>query len=191
MSASAAYWIASSSDHIIAHRSSIVGSIGALSMKLDLEELFKKIGADIGIVRSHALKAAGAGYHKLTDKQRESEQQFVKELARIFLNSVVTARGWNEEDIAKITGGKIYSGDQALELKLIDAIGTTKNAKEWFIEHTQLDKDIPVIKMSVQKKKRPYDHWLRGCLSQLGITQLIDDAKTYLSGLTQSFYMGM
>jgi protease-4 len=125
VAASGGYYIAAASDHIIAHPSTITGSIGVISLFPNLEELFSKIGVEINVIKSGEMKDAGSAFRDMTEDDRAVFQTVVNELYQKFLDVVVQGRNGSlsKDELEPIADGRIYTAQQALELKLIDEIG--------------------------------------------------------------------
>ncbi|MBN1224534.1 MAG: signal peptide peptidase SppA [Candidatus Aminicenantes bacterium] len=125
VAASGGYYIAAASDHIIAHPSTITGSIGVISLFPNLEELFAKIGVEINVIKSGSMKDSGSAFRDLTDDEKAVFQTVVDELYTKFLDVVLEGRrgALTLDELKTIADGRIYTAQQALSLKLIDEIG--------------------------------------------------------------------
>lgn len=132
VAASGGYYIAAASDHIIAHPSTITGSIGVISLFPNLEELFAKIGVEVNVIKSGEMKDSGSAFRSMTDDDRAVFQVVVNELYQKFLDVVVQGRNGalSLEELRPIADGRIYTAQQALKLKLIDEIGYFDQALE-------------------------------------------------------------
>lgn len=130
MGASGAYYIASSSDYILADGDSITGSIGVISMLPSLDELMQKIGVKMNIVKTGELKDAGSPFNEFTEEEREIFQTIVDEAFESFKTDVQSFRGekLNAVKFPEVLDGRILSGRQALSVGLIDELGTRKQA---------------------------------------------------------------
>ena len=125
VAASGGYYLAAASDHIIAHPSTITGSIGVISLFPNLEELFSKIGVEINVIKSGDMKDSGSAFRDMTEDDRAVFQVVVDDLYQKFLDAVVQGRdgALSIEELKPIADGRIYTAQQALDLKLIDEIG--------------------------------------------------------------------
>jgi protease-4 len=125
VAASGGYYIAAASDYIIAHPSTITGSIGVISLFPNLEELFAKIGIEVNVIKSGKMKDSGSAFRDMTTDDKAVFQAVVDELYQKFLNAVIRGRGGalSLEELRPIADGRIYTAQQALKLKLIDEIG--------------------------------------------------------------------
>jgi signal peptide peptidase SppA len=120
LTASAAYWIASTANNIFATRLTEVGSIGVYSVMYDASEYMKKNGIETVVMRSGNLKGAGIFGDKITDEMREVEQETVNTIAKKFFSEVSASR--IEIDIDAVTTGRTWLAETAKELNLIDGI---------------------------------------------------------------------
>ncbi len=125
LAASGGYYIASACDYIIAHPSTITGSIGVISIFPNLEDLFAKIGIKVNVIKSGKMKDSGSTFRDLTTEEKKIFQDIVDELYQNFLDVVYQKRknSLSLEELKKIADGRVYTARQAYELKLIDEIG--------------------------------------------------------------------
>jgi len=128
--ASGAYLLASPADKIVASPSSIVGSIGVILSLTDLSGLYQKIGVNQYAIKAGEYKDMGASYRNLTPEESEMLQGMVDQDYEYFISMVAENRGLNESYVRSIAEGKIYTGTQAKELKLIDETGDREKAIE-------------------------------------------------------------
>jgi len=125
LAASGGYYIASACDYIIAHPSTITGSIGVISIFPNLEDLFAKIGIKVNVIKSGKMKDSGSTFRDLTTEEKKIFQDIVDELYQKFLDVVYQKRknSLSLEELKKIADGRVYTARQAYELKLIDEVG--------------------------------------------------------------------
>jgi protease-4 len=126
--ASGAYLVASSADKIVASPSSIVGSIGVILSLTDLSELYQKIGVNKYSIKAGEYKDMGADYRNLTAAEEKMLQDMVDQDYDYFIRLVAQNRNLNESYVRTIAEGKIYTGSQAKDLKLVDETGGKKQA---------------------------------------------------------------
>lgn len=128
LAASGGYYVACPSDWIVAHPTTITGSIGVIIQTLNLEELMAKIGVrDVTIKRGEE-KDILSPFRDLTPAEREMLQGVIDEMYDRFLDVVAEGRGFDEERLAAVAGGSIFTGTQALDLGLVDEIGYRDSA---------------------------------------------------------------
>jgi|SRR5689334_11642740 len=121
--ASGGYYIASASNKIYADEASIVGSIGVIMDWYNYGDLLRWAKLKEVIVKAGEFKDTGDPTRDLTPAEREYLQGVVDDMHSQFISAVATGRGLKEEDIRPIANGRVWTGQQALPLKLIDQIG--------------------------------------------------------------------
>lgn len=131
VAASGGYYIASACDYIIAHPSSITGSIGVISVFPNLGELLNKLGVQVNVIKSGAMKDSGSLLRDMKDTERELFQDVIDTYYERFLQIVFSGRKEviPMERLKTLADGRIYTAPQALEEKLVDKIGYFRNAK--------------------------------------------------------------
>lgn len=128
VSASGGYYIACASDKIIAHQSTITGSIGVIVFALGFDGLFHKIGMESRVIKSGELKDMGNPFDAFSEEERAAFQHVVDTMYGQFLDVVETNRHIERERLKQIADGRIYLGDEAKSLGLVDEIGYIDDA---------------------------------------------------------------
>ena len=131
LAASAGYMIASASDHIVARKSSIVGSIGVLVQYPDLTGLMDKLGIKLEEVKSSPLKAAPSPFKPTTDDERAMVRNMIMDSYDWFVGIVADRRAMSKADATALADGRVFTGRQALANKLIDEVGGEDQAIAW------------------------------------------------------------
>jgi len=126
--ASGAYYAASASDHIMADRDSITGSIGVISSFIHYYGLMDKIGVNVTVIKAGESKDVGSPYREMSDEEREEFGEMLDGIYVDFVRDVAINRGLSLEYAQNISGGKIYLGKEALEIGLIDSLGGFEDA---------------------------------------------------------------
>ena len=144
LAASAGYMIATASDHIVARQSSIVGSIGVLVQFPDITGLMDKIGVKLEGVKSSPLKAEPSPFSPTTDEERAMLRALVMDSYDWFVGLVEDRRPLSRAEVLEVADGSIFTGRQALQRKLVDALGGEESAIEW-LATKGVDKDLSVI----------------------------------------------
>jgi protease IV len=134
LAASAGYMIATASDHIVARQSSIVGSIGVLVQFPDVTGLMENIGVRYEAVKSSPLKAEPSPFTPTTDEEREMLRSLVLDSYDWFVDLVTDRRDLSRQQVLQLADGSIFTGRQALENGLVDALGGEDVAKAWLVE---------------------------------------------------------
>ncbi|MGI5879669.1 MAG: signal peptide peptidase SppA [Syntrophomonadaceae bacterium] len=148
--ASGGYWIACSSDYIVANEGSLTGSIGVIMQFTNLEALYKKIGISEEVIKSGSLKDIGSPSRKLTDEERKLLKDIVSESYDQFIEQVLKGREGkiSRDKLLKIADGRIISGRQALELGLVDYLGNYYDALDIAAEQGGLGENYKVEVLS-------------------------------------------
>jgi protease-4 len=126
--ASGAYMVSSQADEIIANPGSSVGSIGVISEIPNVAALLGKIGVEFQVITAGKNKDTGSPYRSLTKEERALIQGEVNEAYEQFIGIVAEGRKMKPEKVRELATGWTWSGDKALELGLIDKIGTYQDA---------------------------------------------------------------
>jgi protease-4 len=144
LAASGGYITAIAADHIIAQQSSLVGSIGVLFQFPNFAELLKTVGVKVEEVKSSPLKAAPNGFEPTSPEAREALAALVKDSYAWFRGLVKERRGMDDALLEKVSDGRVFTGRQAVELKLIDQLGDEKTAVAWLVAQKGVKADLPV-----------------------------------------------
>ena len=131
LAASAGYMIASAADHIVARKSSIVGSIGVLIQFPDVTGLMDKIGVKLEEVKSAPLKAEPSPFNATTEEERAMVRKLIMDSYDWFVGIVSERRHLSRDQVLALADGSIFTGRQALANKLIDEVGGEDEAVAW------------------------------------------------------------
>lgn len=140
LTASGGYYIASACDYLIAHPSTLTGSIGVISLFPNLEGLFEKVGIQVQVIKSGDLKDSGSVFREMTPEERNVFLKIVQEYHQNFQDVVYENRKdvLSLEELKKMADGRVLTASQALEAKLIDEIGYFDKALETILELASL-----------------------------------------------------
>src|SRR3954470_2807899 len=152
LAASGGYISAIAADYIVAQQSSLVGSIGVLFQFPNFTELLKTVGVRVEEVKSSPLKAAPNGFEPTSPEARAALDALVKDSYAWFRDLVKVRRGMDDALLEKVADGRVFTGRQAIELKLVDAIGDEKVAVEWLVTQKNVKKDLPVRDYKLQPR---------------------------------------
>src|SRR6188508_486849 len=144
LAASGGYIAAMSADRIVAQETSLVGSIGVLFQYPNVSDLLKTIGVKVEEVKSSPLKAAPNGFEPTSPEARAALDSLVKDSYAWFRGLVKQRRGMDDVLLEKVADGRIFTGRQAVELKLVDALGDEKTAIAWLVAEKNVKPDLPV-----------------------------------------------
>jgi protease IV len=128
VAASGGYLIATASDRIVANAGTITGSISAVMHFADIQELMKKVGVRSSVVKSGKFKDIGSPVRDMTSEERQLIQGIVDDIYDQFVRTISENRKIPFDKIMSIADGRIFSGRQALKLKLVDELGGLQDA---------------------------------------------------------------
>lgn len=144
--ASGAYYIAMAADQVMAHPTTVTGSIGVIMMHVNLEGLMEKVGVSAEPIKSGTLKDLGSPVKALTPEARGVLQGVIDDMYHRFLKVIAAGRkNLTPEQIKKLADGRIYTASEAKASGLVDAIGYLDDA----IELTQAQAGIGEAKVIV------------------------------------------
>jgi protease-4 len=139
LAASGGYIAALAADRIIAQETSLVGSIGVLFQYPNFTDLLKTIGVQVEAIKSSPLKAAPNGFEPTSPAARAAIEAIVMDTYAWFKKLVQTRRSMDQPLLDRVADGRVFTGRQGLELKLIDALGDERAALAWL----RTEKNIP------------------------------------------------
>jgi len=128
MAASGGYYIACGGDYVFAHPDTLTGSIGVISQFFNVEELLDEIGVDVVVITSGPRKDVGSLFREMTEEEQALWAGIIDETYEGFVELVAQARDLPLEEMRELADGSIYTGRQALELGLVDQVGTPDDA---------------------------------------------------------------
>jgi protease-4 len=140
VAASGGYYIASACDHIMAHPTTLTGSIGVISIFPEIHGLMGLVGVKVNIIKSGENKDAGGPFRDMTVEERKIFQAIIDEYFEDFLSVVAAGRKDKVTigELRTIADGRVYTAPQALRLKLIDGIGYFDDAYKKTLELAEI-----------------------------------------------------
>ncbi|WP_112941012.1 MULTISPECIES: signal peptide peptidase SppA [unclassified Rhizobium] len=163
LAASAGYMIATAGDTIIAGDSSITGSIGVIFQYPQVKPLLDKIGVSLEEIKSSPLKAEPSPFHPASDEAKAMINNMIVDSYAWFVDLVADRRKLPREDVLKLADGTIFTGRQALKMKLIDQLGGDDEIRA-YLATKNVSKDLPEIDWN-KKSSTPF--LLAGAASQI------------------------
>ena len=127
VAASGGYYIACGADKILANPGSITGSIGVIVESLNVEELLRKLGLRSMVVKSGKHKDLGSPLRPMTTEERKLLQGVIDSVHEQFIRAVAEGRKLPVEKVRELADGRIFSGEQAQELGLVDELGNLED----------------------------------------------------------------
>jgi protease-4 len=152
VAASGGYYIALAADTIVAHPTTVTGSIGTILVTANVEGLMQKLGVAAHTIKSAEHKDMGSPFRTLTAEERRIFQSVIDELQAQFVAKVVARRGIPSDTARGLADGRIYTAQQALAHRLVDVIGYVPDA----IEAARRAAGTSDAKVIVYKRPRQY-----------------------------------
>lgn len=151
LAASAAYMIAAATDHIVARKTSIVGSIGVLIQYPNFAELLDNVGIGVKTIKSTPLKAEPGMFDTPPPGADAMMRRMILDSYAWFKDLVQERRGLTDAELEAVADGSVFTGRQAVENKLIDAVGGEEATREW-LTSKGVDEGLKVVEW---KKDEP------------------------------------
>lgn len=152
LAASAGYMVAMATDRIVAHNSSIVGSIGVIFQYVDASVLLGRIGVDVEAVKSAPLKAEPSPFKPAAPGAREMIGRLVDNSFGWFVRLVSERRAMPEDQVRILADGSVFTGEQGLANRLVDALGGEREVRRWFEEERGVPKGLEIVDREPQSK---------------------------------------
>jgi protease-4 len=163
--ASGAYYVASGTNRIIASRSSIVGSIGVIAQWVNYGDLFRWLKLKDVTFKAGSLKDAGNPTRDMTPEEKAYFQELIDNMHTQFIHDVAVGRKVKDDDIKTIANGRVWTGEQAKPLKLVDDLGDFQYAVDETAKMVGIKGEPTLVRP--QKEKRTLADILFGDLSDL------------------------
>lgn len=158
VAASGGYYIAVASDRILANPGSLTGSIGVVMQLANLENLMNKIGVKNIVIKSGRYKDVGSPFRMMREEDRHLLQSVLDDAHRQFIEAVAAGRSLDAADVEALADGRIFTGQQAKDVLLVDALGDLTDAVKLAADMSGLQSP-PVV-----ETPRPYSFrdWIVG-----------------------------
>jgi protease-4 len=152
LAASGGYITALAGDHIVAQQTSLVGSIGVLFQYPNFADLLDKIGVKVETVKSSPLKAAPSGFEPTSPEAKAALESIIKDSYGWFKGLVQDRRHLSGDQLQAVVDGRVFTGHQAIELKLIDELGDERAGIAWLAKEKSVDSKLPVRDYQLQSR---------------------------------------
>ncbi len=131
IAASGGYYIASSANYIVTSPNAIVGNIGVIMVNLNIRDMLNKLGIHPVVIKSAAHKDLLSSFRDPTPEEREILNKVIKDIYEVFKDSILKGRDGKlkREELEKIADGRIFSGVEAVKVKLADQVGSLEDAE--------------------------------------------------------------
>ncbi len=184
LAASGGYYVSLPADHIIAHPTTVTGSIGVIFIRPKIVSLMEKVGLAVEVDKSGKNKDMGSLFREATDAEKRIFREIVEDLGDRFVNLVIENRKLSPEAVDKITSARVYLANDALDLNLIDEIGYLSDGIKKAKGLSDLPEDAKVI--VYRRTKYPDDNLYNTSTYFQGIQKMplidlnVPDALTHL-----------
>lgn len=179
VAASGGYYVASACDAIVANPGTITGSIGVIMQTGNVSELLKKVGLRGAILKAGKFKDIGSPLRDMSDEERQLLESLLENVHTQFIGAVAKGRKLPVDEVRRLADGRIYSGEQAKALHLVDQLGGLRDAVMMAAERAGITGEPSWLEL--EKGRSPW--WWRR------LTGLLDRAPESLGGL-QFLYFG-
>ena len=139
ISASGGVYVGMGAEYIVANPGTITGSIGVILRGNNLERLLDRIGVSFKVIKSGPYKDILAFDRELTQAEKNILQELIDTSYQQFVQTVAEGRNLAVENVRSFADGRIFTGQQALELGVVDRLGTEEDARRWAAELAGLD----------------------------------------------------
>lgn len=173
LAASGGYYIAAGADKIVANPGTLSGSIGVIMEFVQLEDLFKKLGVGLEVVKSGEFKDIGSPHRKMSERDRELITGLTQEIQTQFVEAVAQGRNLPVEKVREVADGRVLSGARCKELGLVDQLGNFMDAVDLAKRVSGIEGEVTLV----------YARKSRGLLWSL----LFDDSAESLYRLARTF----
>jgi protease IV len=160
VAASGGYYIACPASKIFANPGSMTGSIGVIMSFPHYYKLLSKIGVDMEVLKSGELKDIGSPTRDMTPRERAFMQTMLDDVHMQFIDDVSRARNIIRDSLVPIADGRIFTGRQAIRVKLVDTLGSYEDALAYLKEHLGISDKSQVV------EKKPKEGFIKRLLAE-------------------------
>ena len=166
LAASGGYIVALATDQVFVRKNSIVGSIGVLFQYTDFSKIMSTLGFKIEEIKSSPLKASPNGFDPPSDQAKAVLNAVVQDTFSWFKNLVKERRLLTDEELQKVSDGRIFTGKQGLDSKLVDRLGGEDDAVNWLVSEKNLNKEYQLVDWKKPKKMSSWLSYVWGDVSE-------------------------
>lgn len=155
VAASGGYYVAAAADKIVANPGTLTGSIGVIMEMGNFQELFKKIGVKLEVIKSGKYKDSGSPHRSLTQEERKIFQGVINDAYDQFVRAIMDGRNMDKKKVLSFANGRIFTGRQAFERGLVDKLGTKQDAIMFAAKLAGIEGEPRIVEES-----EPWAHFL-------------------------------
>jgi protease-4 len=182
VAASGGYWLATAGEKIFAEKATITGSIGVFGILLNLEELAENNGINYDVVKTDQFADLDTGFRAKTEAELNLYQENVDKIYNLFLEKVATSRNLNQAKVMAVAQGRVWSGEQAKKVGLIDEIGGLQASIDYTVDKLGLGDDWQIEEYP---EKRTWETELTKKLLEAKLQQKINNPQMIAFALSQ------
>jgi len=156
LAASGGYYVACAASKIVANPGTLCGSIGVIMEFVQVEDLLKKIGVGLEVVKTGEFKDIGSPHRKMSDRDKELVSELIQEIQTQFVEAVAKGRNLPVERVREIADGRILSGARCKELGLVDMLGNFQDAVDLAKQISGIEGEVTLV-YSKKSKGRLWD----------------------------------
>ena len=160
LATSAAYIVALATDRIFVYGNTITGSVGVIFQWAEVTDLLHTLGIKVEEVKSGPLKAVPSPFQPIDERGRAVTEEMVQDAKVWFLDLVSDRRKIEPRSVPGLTDGRIYSGRQAVELKLVDQIGDERAAMSWLTKERKVPAGLKIVDWKPTQESAGLFGWL-------------------------------
>ena len=207
MMASAAYYVGSAADRIVASPSSSIGSIGTILFHVDQSKMLEDWGITVTPITHGVHKADGNPYQPLTKESRATLQQYVSAYGDQFVSAVARHRGITSAEVMKAFGqGQVFLAPEALQIGMIDAVGTLESLAPIVVEEATDEPDdptnlhaqpvaasavVPSVTAAAVESESEMTKRIKAALYALGLVSAADASDEVCQAALSGFFRGV
>ena len=174
VAASGGYYVAAGTDGIMANPGTITGSIGVIMAYANFQELLHKIGLFPVVIKSGEYKDIGSPVRNMAKEERKILQDFSDRIHRQFIMDIAEGRGMDQARVKALADGRIFTGEEAKHLELVDRLGNLEDAVEWAGRMGGIKGKISTV--YPPEKKFSFMKYLTGSSMKEVISQLVNQS---------------
>jgi protease-4 len=163
VAASGGYYIASACSAIVANPGTITGSIGVIMETVNVQGLLEKIGVKGSVIKAGTYKDLGSPLREMTTEEKKILETMLTDVHNQFIAAVASGRQMDEAKVQKLADGRIYSGEEAHRLGLVDQLGNFQDAVALAAEKAGISGEPRLIRAQTRKQawwQRLLSFWL-------------------------------
>lgn len=157
IAASGGYMAALAADQLFAYAGTLTGSIGVLMQSAEVTGLAEKMGVNFITFKSAPLKGSPSPFEKITPQVSAAVDSGIQDSYAYFKDMVKGRRPLTDQELEKVADGRVFTGRQALEHKLVDALGGETEAVQWLVDNQHIKAKLPVKEYSLEEKESVFE----------------------------------